>query len=133
MPSFEWHVEWGDLIGALGALILLGGALYVVWRTVNPIAAKVTRAVDLLLGRPEEQGIPKLPSMVERIDAVSEKVDALDVANSKRIEDQNVEIDEIRAQVTPNHGSTSKLSEDVQGITAALALLTQRFDDHLAK
>ena len=133
MPSFEWHVEWGDLIGALGALILLGGALFIVWRTVTPIATKITRAVDLLLGRPAEQGIPALPSMVERIDEVKDSVRALDAANTERLDAQNDEIAQIKAQVTPNHGSTNKLSEDVQGITAALNLLTQRFDEHLRK
>jgi len=39
----------------------------------------------------------------------------------------------IESQVTPNHGSTSKLTEDVQDIAAGLAQLTQRFDDHIAK
>jgi hypothetical protein len=134
MPTIpDWTVSWANIGTTVGALLLLGGVVFMVWKAINPIAKKASRVMDLILGTPQEQGLPQQPSMIERIDQVSDKVTALDLANTLRLDQQNIQIAEIRSQVTPNHGSTSKLSEDIQTIAAGLAKLAQRFDDHMTR
>lgn len=102
MPHVEWSVEWGDVLGALGALILIGGAVFAAWKVVNPIAAKFTRVADLILGRPDEQGIPGQPSMMDRFDAQDERLKA------------------IERQITPNHGTSAhdKLAKRIDSVGA---------------
>lgn len=123
MPTAPgWQVGWADIIGAFGALILIGGAVIVTVRVIHPMMRKLTLVLEQILGRPKSQGIPGVPSMIERFDTIDSRLTTQDKA-----------IADIKEQVTPNHGSTSKLSEDVQDIGAALEKLTKRFDEHLAK
>jgi len=120
MPAVEWHLEWVDIIVSLGSLILIFLALFAVWKFVNPIAVKITRALDLMLGRGKTQGFPAMPSMIERFDEITVRLTSQDAA-----------IDAIKLQVTPNHGSTTKLSEDVQTCMAALVKLKKQLNDHI--
>lgn len=114
MPTTPaWTIEWADIAVTVGSLILIGVAMFVVWRLVNPILKKANRIADFILGRPKDEMGPAQPSLAERLDG------------------QDQEIAEIRAQVTPNHGSTSKLSEDVRALLLGLAELRQQFEDHL--
>lgn len=114
MPR-DWlnQVTWTDVVAALAALLLIGGVVLAGWKFVHPIMVKITRVLDLFLGRPAERGIPAVPGVIERLDA------------------QDDRLEKIEKQVTPNHGSTSKLAEDVQGLRAALDALIERFEEHL--
>jgi len=129
MPTFEWHVEWGDILGALGALILLGGAACVFVKWINPIAKKANRISEFILGRPKDELGPAIPSLSERFIETNEKISALDVANTARLDEQNEQIAEIKAQVTPNHGSsahdkiTSRIDTVESKVDAVLAHL----------
>ena len=81
-------VTLGDVVGALLALGLIGGIVIGAVK-LSPILARITRVIDLILGRPAEQGIPAQPSMIDRLEA------------------QDQQIAEIQKQVTPNHGSSA--------------------------
>ena len=122
MPHPSWldAVELSDVFGAILALLLIGGLALVIFKVVHPLMMKLTRVLDLILGRPDQQGIPGKPSMMDRFDALDDRMDA-----------QDQRLESIEGQVTPNHGSTNKLSEDVQELKAGLAALIQRFEDHL--
>lgn len=97
-PSPDWinNVTPGDLLGGILALLLILSIVIAVVKWVNPMFVKVTRVLDLILGRPAEQGLPAQPSFVERLDAQDEK------------------LKQIARQVTPNHGSTTHLAEQVR-------------------
>ena len=97
-PSPDWinNVTPGDLLGGILAVLLLFGIVLAVVKWVNPILVKVTRVLDLILGRPAEQGLPAQPSFIERLDS------------------QDARLDQIALQVTPNHGSTTHLAEQVR-------------------
>jgi hypothetical protein len=98
VPHPDWldAVELGDVIGAVLALLLIGGVALVIFKVVHPLMVKLTRMLDLILGRPDQQGIPGKPSLIERVEAIHERMDA-----------QDVQIAEIKGQVTPNHGSSA--------------------------
>jgi hypothetical protein len=98
MPHPEWLDSVGidDVIGALLALLLIGGLVLVLVKMVHPLMVKLTRVLDLILGRPDQQGIPGKPSMMDRFDALDDRMRA-----------QDVQIAEIKGQVTPNHGSSA--------------------------
>lgn len=113
MPSWLPAVSADMVWAAVAALLAIGTVIFTVVRYVNPIAAKAVRVFDAFLGRPAEQGLPAKPGVIERLDRQDEK------------------IAKIEAQVTPNHGSTNKLSEDVQEVKKGLAELLQRFEEHL--
>jgi len=114
LPS-DWFdgVTPGDIWAAVLALIMIGSVALTVVKVIHPLATKITRVLDLFLGRPAEQGIPAVPGVIERLDA------------------QDAQIAAIQEQVTPNRGSTTKLSEDVRALDAKLTELLQRFEDHL--
>ena len=112
-------------------LIVLTFSIVKVVQVVYPVMVKFGRIAELILGRPKDELGPAKPSLTERFDAVDQKIADLDSANTARLDAQNAELAQIKAQVTPNHGSTSKLADDVQAALKALATLTQRFDDHL--
>ncbi|HEY3545043.1 MAG TPA: hypothetical protein VGK17_03000 [Propionicimonas sp.] len=135
--DLDW---WLDHLGPTGIavaclvillLIVLTFSIVKVVQVVYPIMVKFGRIAELILGRPKDELGPAKPSLTERFDGVDQKIADLGKANTQRLDAQNAELAEIKAQVTPNHGSTSKLAEDVQGIIAGLAALTQRFEDHL--
>lgn len=121
MPS-DWFdgVTPGDIWAAVLALIMIGSVALAVVKVLHPLATKITRVLDLFLGRPAEQGIPAVPGVIERLDA-----------QDARIAEHGQALSEIKEQVTPNHGSTTKLSEDVQTLDAKLTHLLERFEDHL--
>ena len=121
MPG-DWldRVSVEDVLLALGGFILVGLVVIAVVKVVHPLMIKVVRVLDLILGRPDEQGIPGKPSMTDRFDTIDGRMTA-----------QDERLEKIEGQVTPNHGSTSKLAEDVQELKSGLATLIQRFEDHL--
>ena len=122
MPAVEWQIGWEFIIACVGALILIGAAVYVTWRLVNPVAKKAMRIADFILGSPKDEFGPAKPSLAERLDVIDQRFDT-----------QDAEIAAISAQVTPNHGSTSKLSEDVQTLLMGLSQLQLRFEDHIGR
>jgi len=135
--DLDW---WLDHLGPTGIavacvvvllLIVLTFSLVKAVQVVYPIMVRFGRVAELILGRPKDELGPAVPSLTERFDGVNQQIKDLDEANTERLDAQNTEIAEIKAQVTPNHDSTSKLSEDVQSLLTGLATLTQRFDDHL--
>lgn len=119
----EWIVTWPDIGGAIGALIIIGAAVWAVRRFVHPIMVRISLVTDLILGRPAQQGIPGQPSMVERIDAVASDVTEIRAG-----------LAEVKAEVKPNHGGSAhdKLSSEIgevraeaQAATASVTRLTQ--------
>lgn len=78
-----------DIWAAVLALVLIGSAVLVVVKWLHPVVAKVTRVLDLFLGRPEEQGIPAIPGVIERLDAQDER------------------LRKIEKEVTPNSGTSA--------------------------
>lgn len=137
--DIDW---WFDHLGPTGIavaclvillLIVLTFSIVKAVQVVYPVMVKFGRIAELILGRPKDELGPAKPSLTERFDGVDQKISDLAKTNTERLDAQNVEIAQIKAQVTPNHGSTSKLADDVQKIAAGLAKLTERFEDHLAK
>lgn len=107
------QATWADLLGAIAALALIGGAVLVIWKTIHPLMVKITHVLDVFLGRPGEQGIPAQPGVIERLEKIEQ-------------------------QVTPNHGSTKKLTEEVQDlqadvkdVQADVKDLRRRLEEHL--
>lgn len=124
MPHPEWLNDVGvdDVLGAVLAIVLIGVLVLAWYKTVHPLTARIGRVLDLILGRPDQQGIPGQPSMMDRFDTLDERMDGQDARLAK-----------IEGQVTPNHGSTTKLAEDVQQLKASLAELIERFENHLKR
>lgn len=104
MPS-GWldQVSAQDILIALGAVVIVVGGIWLVVKFVHPVMVKVVRVLDLILGRPDEQGIPGKPSMMARFDQILGRLAGQD----KVLERQNAAIAEIKAEVTPNHGGSA--------------------------
>lgn len=120
MPTWLTSVSPDAVWATILALGLIGSVTIAVIKVVHPITSKIVRVLDAFLGRPAEQGLPAIPGVIERLDSQDAK-----------IEEHGQQLTQIKEQVTPNHGSTSKLSEDVQSLQKGLADLLQRFDQHL--
>lgn len=103
MPS-QWvnALTLADVIGAIVALGLIGSVVLGLAK-LAPLIARLSRVVDLILGRPEEQGIPGQPSMVERFERIEARLASLE------------------ANLTPNHGSTKTLAVEMQDSMARIA------------
>lgn len=135
MPH-EWFesVTPADVWAAVLALGLILTVVLVLFRWVYPMVSKALRVFDLFLGRPADGVLPRQvgiaelilgrepagadpgsPSMVQRFDAVEDRLKA------------------VEQQVTPNHGSTNKLSEDVQDLKEAVGKLHEQLEQHLNK
>lgn len=121
-PGWLDQVSIADVVLALGGVAAVAFVARFMLVHVHPLMLRLIRVLDLILGRPKQGGIPAAPSMIDRFDALDARLTAQDVA-----------IAEVKQQVTPNHGSTSKLAEDVQAIAAQLAALVDRFEDHIHK
>lgn len=119
-PGWLDQVSVQDVLLAIGGFVCVGLVVIGIVKVVHPVMVKVVRVLDLILGRPPQQGIPGKPSMMDRFDDLD-----------KRMDGQDERLEAIEQQVTPNHGSTSRLSDDVQELKASLASLIQRFEDHL--
>lgn len=122
-----------DVWAAVLALLVTGTVVLGVVKVVHPIAQKITRVLDAFLGRPASQGIPAIPGVIERLDAQ----DAVQAKQGETLIEQGRQLAEVLAQVkeqvTPNHGSTSKLAEDVQALKSDLAVVVARLDGRPAK
>lgn len=110
--SFWDTVSVTDIIVAFGGLVFLIVIFMFILKVVHPMMVKITRVLDEFLGRPAEQGIPEVPGVLKRLD------------------NQDERLDKIEKQVTPNHGSTTKLSDAVIDLEAALKKLERRFNKH---
>jgi hypothetical protein len=120
MPTWLTSVSPDAVWATVLALVLIGSVTISVIKVVHPITSKIVRVLDAFLGRPAEQGLSAIPGVIERLDSQDAK-----------IEEHGQQLAQIKEQVTPNHGSTSKLSDDVQSLQKGLADLLQRFDQHL--
>lgn len=99
-------------------------------RALQPFIRSVREFLEDWRGDPGRPGITEpragvVETLADHGKQLKEHGDQLTVSAEK--------LAAIESQVTPNHGSTSKLTEEVQGIAAELAKLTQRFDEHLQK
>lgn len=117
MPTTpEWLVTWPDIWGGIGGLLVLIGVVWAVRRFVHPIMVRIGLVTDLILGRPDQQGIPGQPSMVQRIDDVR-----TDVAGVKTEVDKiTARVEGIAAQVQPNHGTSAHdaITKRIDGVEA---------------
>ncbi len=131
MPS-SWidTVTPGDIIGAVLAFFLIGSVIIVLIK-LAPLVARISRITDLILGRKPEQGIPGVPSMVERFDKIDGKLKEQDRTTDAKFAAQNAELAVIKAEVMPNHGSSShdkitgrisRVEEKVDAVLAHLGL-----------
>ena len=108
MPTVpEWVVTWPEVWRTAGALLVIAGGVWAVVRFVHPVMKRITLVLDLILGRPPQQGIEGQPSMVERIEHVAQ-----DLAEVK------AEVAEVKTQVKPNHGTSAhdKLSKEISAV-----------------
>lgn len=130
MPHIPWEdVDWLSVVLTAAVLVAFVVAIVKTWHW----PARITRVLDVILGREEDQGVPAIPSMDQRITSLRSDLLAATAA-------QNAEIAEIKSQVVPNHGSTKKLSEEVQQVQTdllhlkkGLEALADRFEQHLRK
>lgn len=118
----DWNQWLADVFGADVALWILGGLIVAGFllrlrRKVKPYLSDIREFLEDWRGDPgrPEVNIPERPGVM------------------KRLAQQDTEIANIRAQVTPNHGSTKMLSEEVQQVQADLRALAERFEQHLRK
>lgn len=95
-PRWLDQISVEDIILALGGLVAIGLVVIGIVKVVHPVMTKIVRVLDLILGRPKIQGIPGKPSMMDRFDSLDERMDAQDEA-----------IKAIKAEVTPNHGTSA--------------------------
>lgn len=117
MPTTpEWLVTWPDIWGGIGGLLVLIGVVWAVRRFVHPIMVRIGLVTDLILGRPDQQGIPGQPSMVQRIDDVR-----TDVAGVKTEVDKiTARVEGVAAHGTSAHDAITKRIDGVEAKTDAI-------------
>lgn len=117
MPRIPWEdIDWATALLTVALVVAVVVAIVKGWG----IPARITRVLDMILGRPAEQGVPAIPSFEDRL------------------KEQAEAIAEIRKQVTPNHGTSahdkitrriSRVDAKVDAIFAHLGIKPPDVDD----
>jgi len=105
------------LLGVLLVVLLVWGTIRIVLK-VHPIAQKVQNIYDDIMGEKEREGVEARPSLLVRTKKMETAVSAMD----GRLESVEGTLQEIKAEVTPNHGSSAhdKLSREIAGAKEAI-------------
>lgn len=138
--DLDW---WLDHLGPTGIavavvvvllLIVLTFSIVKAVQVVYPVMVKFGRIAELILGRPKDELGPAKPSLTERFDGVDQKIADLDKANTKRLDAQNVELAVIKAEVMPNHGTSShdKITKRIAAVETTTAKVGEKVDAILA-
>lgn len=89
------------------ALVLLG-AMWV--KYVNPYAVKISHFVDDFFGEEARPGVERVPGVLERLEQVTLMLTASKQTletHTEELEELKSELQTVKAQVTPNHGSSA--------------------------
>ena len=109
--------EWlADItVGQIFFTLVGIGALVAAWRVVSPLAKALKNFFDDWNGESERPGVPARKGVMATLKEHGDK------------------IEKIESQVTPNHGSELKLSEELQGLRREVAALASGVDETKAK
>ena len=136
-----WDTTLGEQAIATAAVLSVIAALLIIGRItvkyLHPIVKKFTALYDKIMGRDPNPRYGDLgePGLFVQLDRDREEVKQQIIEVRKFVETrlaeqdellatQNVQVSEIKAHVTPNHGSTKLLADLVQDLDA-------KMDEHL--
>ena len=122
-PQWFTTVTPADVAVWLFIMSVVGGILVGVWKVFAPIHSMY----EVIAGRPEKNGLPKIPSITERLD----KQDARFTDQDVKFGSVNETLKEIRRHVTPNHGSTKSLAEELYELAQTVNSLVAKVDHHV--
>lgn len=138
MPDIPWWnttlgeqiVAWSAVLSVIAALLIIGR---ITVKYLHPIAKKFTLLYDKIIGREPnpslgDKGEPGIFVQMDndRKEIKEQVVEVRKFVESRLAEQdallvlQNEQVAAIKDQVTPNHGSTKKLSEHVQDLDEKL-------------
>ena len=142
MPDIPWWdttlgeqmIAWASVLSVIAALLIIGR---ITVKYLHPIFKKFTILYDKIMGRDPNPRYGDLgePGLFVQLDKDREEVKQQIIEVRKFVEQrlaeqdqllstQNIQVAEIKAHVTPNHGSTKMLAALVQDLDA-------KMDEHL--
>ena len=106
----EQLAAWAAVLSVLAAMAYLGR---VIVKYIHPMLRKFQVLYDKIMGRlPDPQlGDAGEPGIFVQLDTVREQIADVREFEERRLSEQDVKIEEIKTQVTPNHGSTDRLAD----------------------
>lgn len=113
LPQWLAEIELGEILLFFAAI----GALVTLYRVFAPFIKAWQNFLIDWNGTPERPGVPARAGVPETLAKHGEQI----TANATQLTDMQEQLKKVQDQVTPNHGSELKLSEEVQGLRGEIA------------